>query len=367
MKKFSRLISLLLLLSIAVTLLSACGEKETSTTTAPPPAPMGKNVIYMIGDGMGFHHIENTKLYMGVDKLSFEDYYVGEVTTYSASDEITDSAASATALATGKKTENEFVGMDIQGNDLKNIMEISKGNGRKTGIVTTDVVHGATPASFSAHTDRRTDKFGIMNDQIEGAVDLLLAKYDSSCMTVKNKYIKAGFQYTESFADLASFDQSGRIIGNLKNTASPFDPASANTETVSLKAMVEYALNYLTADTEYPFTLMIEGAQIDKRNHDNDIMGMIYALMEFDEAAAYVLNWASQRDDTVVIITADHESGGLKLAESKETLRNGLYTSDDHTAANVPLYLYGAVTDKDVLDNIEIFTIASNAVWCKDE
>ena len=206
-----------------------------------------------------------------------------------------------------------------------------------------------------------------MNDQIVGAVDILLAKYDSSCMTSKNKYANAGFQYTENFADLASFDKNGKVVGNLQNTASPFDPAFANTDVVSLKEMVEYTLNYLTTDTEFPFTLMIEGGQIDKRNHDNDIMGMIYALMEFDEAAAYVLDWASQRDDTVVIITADHESGGLKLAESKEALRNGLYTSDDHTAANVPLYLYGATVTETLIDNVDIFTIAHNAVLGKDE
>ena len=360
--KLQRLISLFLLLTILLTCLASC--KDGDSTTAKEQIK-GKNLIYIIGDGMGFNHIENTKLYMGVDTLPFEQYYVGEVTTYSADNAITDSAASATALSTGVKTNNDVVGLDAAGNVLKNIMELSKDNGRKTAVVTTDVVHGATPGGFSGHATRRTDKFSIMDSQIAGAVDLYLAQYDSSARTYRNKYINADFQYAESFADLEDFSKDQKIFGNIKNVDSPYDPSL--TDVVSLKSMVEYALDYLTTNNDTTFTLMVEGAYIDKNNHNNEIFKMMYALMDLSDTVEYVLEWAKDRDDTVVIFTADHESGGLKLADSKDTLRNGLYTSDDHTAANVPLYVYGMAAPQSLIDNTDVYKIAESAVLWKEE
>ena len=319
-----------------------------------------KNLIYIIGDGMGFNHIENTKLYMEVDQLNFEHFYAGEVTTHCADSDVTDSAASATALATGKKTNLDYVGLDPDGKKLKNIMEISKSYGKRTAIVTTDVIGGATPASFSAHAESRDDTVDIIKSQASGKVDLLVGKWSSAyAYSNKKHFDEKGFAYTESVDELKTM-QSGKIVGNIQNVDSIYNPSADNP--TSLKTLVEYALDYLTKDNKKGFTLMVEGAYIDKHSHEQDIMSMIYAMMDLNDAIDYILEWVSKRDDTAIIFTADHETCGLQKAENKDALDDDLYTADYHTSANVPLYLYNITTDQTLFDNTELFHLAKKIV-----
>ncbi len=355
MKPTKRIISLCLILCLALTVLALFGCQANEESY-----PRGKNIIYIIGDGMGKNHIENTKLYMGVDKLGFESGYVGDVTTHSASDKITDSAASATALATGVKTNNKHVGIDPSGNRLKNIMESSHERGRRTAIVTSDYLSGATPAAFSSHAEDRKDIYDIMDCQADGTMDLLIGKHDSTYMSTKRIFTDKGYVYTEDLAGIRALSRDSKIVGNILNFGSPYDPSIKNA--VSLKSLVEYALDYLTSSDDTPFTLMVEGAYIDKHSHDNDIMPMIYAMMDLNDTLDYVIDWAGKRDDTVIIFTADHETGGLGIADSKDTLFDSLYTSDDHTSANVPLYVFNFDTDKTSFDNTDVYKIAEAAL-----
>ncbi len=321
----------------------------------------GKNLIYVIGDGMGVEHIENTKLYMELDTLCFEEYYVGEVTTRSADSEVTDSAAAATALATGVKTNNGYVGMDGEGKTLENLMEISNAKGKKTGVVTTDTLDGATPAGFSAHAESRSNSYRIMEGQQAGKVDLLMGKYNAMYINGREEFEEKGFAYAQTKSELLALSKSDKVLANIKSVESVYgqeDPSSV----VSLKELVEYALDFLSKENKKGFTLMVEGAYIDKHSHSNDIVNMIYALMDFNDAVAYILDWASKRTDTTVIVTADHETGGLKRAENKAAISDGLYTSTSHTASNVPLYLYNAQTEKRLLDNTEVFQLAKSVV-----
>ncbi len=315
-----------------------------------------RNLIYVIGDGMGFQHIENTKLYMDAEKLRFEDYYVGEVTTRSADSEVTDSAAGATALATGIKTTNGTIGRDADGNDLENIMEISKKAGKRTGILTTDTLNGATPAGFSVHTYSRNDTYRICAGHQTGGIDLLIGEYESDYFMNQTKFEANGFAYAETMEELKLLPKSDKVLVNMQD----FKPIIG--EGVSLKELVEYALDFLSEDNKEGFTLMVEGAYIDKHSHNNDLFSMIYALMDLNVAIEYMLDWASTHKNTAIIITADHETGGLRKAENKEYLSNALYSTAAHTESNVPLYLYNAKTELTNIDNTDVFHIAKQIV-----
>ncbi len=335
----------------AVCCFGACGKR---------PSGNGKNLIYVIGDGMGFQHIENAKLYMEAEALSFEEYYVGEVATYSADSAVTDSAASATALATGIKTNNSRVGMDAEGNVLENLMEISKKEGKKTGVVTTDTLNGATPAGFSAHALDRGSTVEIMDSQKVGKVDLLMGNHSGYYEAYCEEFENEGFKYAETVEELQAFSKKGKIVMNTKDLAPTYGEEDS-TGITPLKTLVEYALDFLSKDKD-GFTLMVEGAYIDKHSHSNDIFKMLYAFMDLNDAVEYILDWASKRTDTSVIITADHETGGLQKAVSKEEISNALYTSTGHTASNVPLYLYNATTALTAIDNTDVFNIAKQIV-----
>lgn len=319
-----------------------------------------KNLIYIIGDGMGFNHVENAKLYMEKDKLAIENYYAGEVITHAADNEVTDSAAAATALATGVKTNIDFVGINPNGKKLTNIMELSKSRGKRTAIVTTDTLDGATPAGFSAHAESRDDTTDIIKSQATGKVDLLIGKWSSAYAYSNKKYFdNNGFAYVESVDGLKTL-QSGKIVGNIQNVDSAYNPYAE--DAVPLKTLVEYALDYLTKDNKKGFTLMVEGAYIDKHSHEQDIMQMIYAFMDLNDTIDYILDWASKRDDTAIIFTADHETCGLQKAENKDALSDSLYTADYHTSANVPLYLYNITTDVALMDNTDVYKLARQIV-----
>ncbi len=364
MKLTKRILSFILVLCLALAMMTACGDPKVDAPKENYDYK-GKNLIYIIGDGMGFNHIENTKLGTDIDKFCFEDNYVGDVTTRSANKDITDSAASATALATGVKTNNDYIGVNSRMEALENIMELSKKYGRKTGIVTTDILSGATPAGFSAHANHRKYTSRIIESQAVGAVDLLMGKYDSDYNENKDLFTDNGFAYTESYAELKELSKDSKIVANLMDIDTNYIPA--NDDAVPLKTLVEYALDYLTTNNDRAFTLMVEGAYIDKHSHERDIARMMAAMLELEETVEYILEWAEGRDDTVIIFTADHETGMLDLADNKEGIVNSLYGSPNHSAENVPLYLFNVATELTSFDNTDVHRIAKSVVTGKKE
>ncbi len=317
-----------------------------------------QNVIYMIGDGMGELHLEKTKHDRGISLAMETMPQRGYAMTYSASDEITDSAAGATALACGVKTYNGAIGYywenehefhKEENSHPKNITELCMENGMKTGIITTDYTSGATPGGFSAHTDSRDNSEDIYEQQLASGIDLIWGKGED--YVTREKAENAGYTFVDSIQTMNAVTASEKSFGQF--TASLYHTYNKNSHTPTLSQMAERAIDILSEDNKNGFFLMIEGAHIDKKSHNEDGDGATEALEEFDNAVKKALDFAKKDKHTLVVITADHETGGIvKNADGSYSLTTG-----KHTAVNVPVMAYGPydfIDNGEIINNIQI-------------
>lgn len=311
-----------------------------------------KNVIYLIGDGMGFNHLEKTKKERNTALVMDTFGIKGSSMTRSFSDSVTDSAAGGTALAVGVRTGNGIIGAYYLDKNSKysypkNITELCLERGMMTGVITTDETSGATPASFSAHSSNRNNTEDITNDQLSSDIDLIWGK--SNGVATKSKAEANGFDYITSYGEMMALEEGSRSFAQFTNslwTLSQSDKNTPNLEQMAIKAVD------LLDDTDEGFFLMIEGAHIDKHSHSNDDQKTTEATLEFDRTIEAMLSYAKADGETLVIVTADHETGGI-------TDKNGTYTftRDSHSAADVPVLVYGTdklIRNSEKLNNYEI-------------
>ena len=318
----------------------------------PPEVPQIKNVIYMIGDGMGFNHLEKTKLERDIDLVMETFPLHGSSETRSLSSAVTDSAAGGTALATGSRTGNGMIGVyyeDAEGqlSYPKNLTELCMENGKMTGIVTTDSTSGATPAAFSAHESSRDNKQEITDDQLASGFDLIWGK--SNKLVTQSIAQEHGFIHVDTYSEMMSLEEGSRSFGQFTQSLWKTEPVSSKSP--NLEQMATKAVDLLD-DTDEGFFLMIEGAHIDKHSHDEDGDSMVEALVEFDRTVAAMLAYAEADGEIIVIITADHETGGLYFADGAYVYKNG-----NHSGANVPVFVYGSekiIAQDETLRNYEI-------------
>lgn len=336
-----------------------------------------KNVILLIGDGMGPNQIKAGELYKE-GKLFMQTLKQNtKVETISYYGDTTDSAAAATALATGTRTVNGQVGIDVNGNDLKTLVDIAHEQGKRTGIITTEELYGATPMGFSGHAMNRGSSEILMETAASTGNVNLFASYSfpGNKWYLVDEFTNNGYEFIINPADISE-SEAEKIIGNYKILAG-VESMTLDEMCASFDGVVSEALEYLAKD-EDGFFLMAEGAHIDHGGHNNDIMYMLTELLAFDDMVKYVVNWASKRDDTLVMITADHETGGLEL--NKEAgygqlfdqgdfgFANYMWTSTGHTSTDVNLYAFGADIDftkyssfgvKARIRNTDVFKIAN--------
>lgn len=358
MKKFKnakRWVSLALAGATCFSLIS-CGDKggkDENKTIILENVTTAKNIILLIGDGMGPNQVTVGEIFKG-EKLAMQKFpYATKVETRSANSVVTDSAAAATALATGVRTNNGVVGKNEDLQDLTTIVDIAHGLGKRTGIIATEELTGATPMGFSGHADARGQSLVLMNSAAESSNVNLFASYLID--TTEEMPLKAnGYEEIKDVADISEAT-SEKIFGSymIKAEAESMSDGVANT---AFDRVVVEALEYLSQD-EDGFFLMAEGSHIDHGGHDNDIKYMIDELMAFDDAVQAVLEWAEGRDDTVVIVTADHETGDLQLYDglNQETLMEAYngngnseyfnWWSTGHSAADVWCFINGADVD----------------------
>ncbi|MGC9453464.1 MAG: alkaline phosphatase [Phycisphaerae bacterium] len=338
-----------------------------STSSAEQP----RNVIILIGDGMGFEHVKAAGMYANgaAGTLSFESMpYTAEMTTHSADNAVTDSAAGGTAIATGYKVNNGVVSVARPANDqyafgedMQTLLEYYKARGRATGLVSTSYISHATPATFGAHQSSRNNYTEIIDDYFDKSrPDVLMggAKYVTG-----ERATSAGYTVVTDGSGLAGLDPdtADRVWGQFGGDHMPYEYDGLGA-LPHLSEMTAAALSVLEKDDD-GFFLMVEGARIDHASHSNDLERAVTETVEFDNATQLVLDWAQGRTDTLVLVTADHETGGLKVLENngEGEFPSVSWSTTGHTGDRVPLYAWGRNAEhvSGVMDNTDLFEVAT--------
>jgi alkaline phosphatase len=323
-----------------------------------------KNIIILIGDGMG-----NTQITYHLDNLKDQESnftkfkYSGLVRTYSKNSLITDSASSATSIATGYKVPNRALSI-LDGRKLPTLFEIAKKSGKKTGFVVTSSVLHATPATFYAHQETRYMKEGIADDLLNSDIDFISgADLD---FFQKHDYLKK-FQNKDYklFHEQKDFNIDAKKIFYLENNKH-LDPKNQNRNEYLINNSLK-ALEFLSKG-EKGFILLIESSQIDFAGHNNDPEYLLAEIKEFDKLIGKIINFADNNQGTLVVLTSDHETGGLTLiTDEKDYITDSYdinFSTSGHSASMVPIFAYGTAAEKftGIIDNIDIFQKISSHI-----
>lgn len=286
-----------------------------------------KNVIVFIGDGMGLGQIEIARhMEYGKDGSHFIESLpnVALVKTYSANKQVTDSAAAATAIATSVKTNNGAIGVDPQGIEVDSVLDDFQKSGRKVGVISTNTVTDATPAAFTASVaDRYQGQPAAARQMLEHEYDVLLgggSKYfgpkKQEGIDLLPKFEQTGYTIVKDKDQLAAVEDADKLLGLFNTTYMNYklDRDDLESNEPSLELMTEKAIDILEKDKD-GFFLMVEGARIDHAAHAADITGVWKEFMEFDRTVEQTMNWAANRNDTLIVVLADHETMGLSVTE----------------------------------------------------
>lgn len=311
-----KILSMMLLLAMAV------------TVTGKGP----KYVFYFIGDGMGPSHVLGTELFLGEKegvigrpaKLCFTQFpHTAFVTTFSASNGVTDSAASGTALATGQKTNNGHLGVNPDGEPVYSVAHAAKQSGYAVGVATTVCINHATPGAFYAHNKSRNNYHDIAQDMLAADYDFY-AGGDAKCndqqrQALYSKAEKQGYTIARGYDDyLAKADDAEKMMLYQKEASEGIPYTIDRTsDDLTLAQITEAAIDFLYDKSKKGFFVMIEGGKIDYASHSDDAATAFHEVLDFNAAIAEAVEfYKKHKDETLIIVTADHETGGLVLGYS---------------------------------------------------
>lgn len=319
-----------------------------------------KNVILLIGDGMGL-----TQIYAGYTankgQLSLFNIPTQGLSITKASDSyITDSAAGATAMATGHKTNNRFISVDENGKPLALITQQLASKNFKTAIISAGNITDATPAAFYAHQPERSYNEAIAYDFLSNPSDILIGGGTKEFTSRKDGkdlsklLIEKGYTFSNKFVSLDTIKNSKIVllddsaVISMKNGRGDF----------LVKSLVK-ATNVFS-QTKNPFFIMAEGAQIDYGGHTNNVEYVVREMLDFDKLVGQAMEFVDKNPETLLIVTADHETGGLSLIDGsiKKGYVQGSFSTNDHTAVPVPVFAYGPGSQSfsGVYQNTDIYT-----------
>lgn len=305
-------------------------------------AQQAKYVFYFIGDGMGLNQVNTTEMYLGeqqgrigTEPLCFASFPVaGMATTFSASNSITDSAAGGTALATGVKTYNGAIGVDANKERVMSVAERAKRAGKKVGVTTSVSVDHATPAAFYGHQPDRSMYYEIALQLPEAGFDFYAGSgFLKPARTFDKKdapsiypiFEQAGYTIARGLDEYkAKADDAGKMILMQKegaNSSSLPYAIDRSEGDLTLAQITESAIDFLSRDNKKGFFLMVEGGKIDWACHSNDPATMVKEVIDMDNAVRVAYEFYKKHPkETLIVITADHETGGLGLGNSNYTL-----------------------------------------------
>lgn len=323
--------------------------------TASFAAPRPKNVILVIGDGMGSAHVTAARWIRG-DKVQFLRMpATALVATHCADEAVTDSAASASAYATGMKTNYRALSVDADGNPRRTVLEIAHDAGRATGLVTTTNFWDATPAAFASHAKQRyTEAPSILRQMVSSKADIVVGggidDLGKNQLPTLDELEQSDRFVATSRAELEA-TKAARVLGVFKTQ--PNDTEDPN---APLAALAKWAIEKLSADPD-GFFLMIENEGIDSASHNNHSRDVAKALTEYDAALGVALDFAAARGDTLVIAVGDHETGGLRIFQGRDQKRWRMeWATVEHSGTAIPLFAFGpgSETFAGFMDNTDV-------------
>ncbi|MCW8834566.1 MAG: alkaline phosphatase [Colwellia sp.] len=299
-----------------------------------------QNIIMVIGDGMGPAYTTAYRYFIDnpetteIEETVFDRHLRGLSSTYPApiSGVVTDSAASATALASGVKSYNGAIGVDVNKKEVQTVLEWAKLQGKKTGVVVTSQINHATPASYLAHNEHRKNYNAIADSYIDDGIkaDLYFGGgwkfFLREDRNLVNEFKQAGFHYLDNYQGLADLPKSKPVLGLFADVGLPWALDDSNKHRLS--TMTKAAVHHLTDMQQHDnapdngFFMLIEASQIDWAGHGNDISDAMAEMDDMAKTLEYLEHFVEHHPDTLVIVTADHSTGGFTLAA------NGKYRWD---------------------------------------
>ena len=323
-----------------------------------------KNIIFLIGDGMGLSSVSMMQLENNYEPTIFDRAEnIALQKTYSLDNRVTDSAASGTALATGTKTNNTMLGETPDGKDLVSLMDIAHEHGMQTGVIATTYLQHATPGAFYACTESRHNYLTITEQLVASTIDVAIGggmaffeeQYGSK-EAAKAKLNEAGYALIEDMEALKAANGDKRIMALLGAKE-----VGENSGSYLAEATAE-AIRLFEERGDKGFALMVEGSLIDGMGHGNDAKAMQLEMDSFMQAVEVAVEYAEKSGNTLVVVTADHETGGLSIVSGNADFNlseKGIeyrWTTDGHSGQMVPIYLYGAGAEQinGIMENAEL-------------
>ncbi len=355
-----------LMLILAATGLRA--HDDARPALAPTAA---KYVILLIGDGMGPEQVKAARYYSG-GPLAFEALpYRAQVTTASADSPVTDSAAAATAMATGRKVDNGVISMAYPGNgaELDTLLEVYQARGRPVGLVTTTYMTHATPAAFGAHEPSRNNLAAIAGDYLAQSRPDVLFGGGGNGLSV-SAAVGAGYTVVTDRAAMQGLDTEAAslVSGQFGDGHLPYEYDGDYSMLPHLAEMTLTALAILDNEPAAGFFLMVEAGRIDHAGHDNHLRRNIHETLEFSQTVQAIVEWVddpandSNWANTLLAVTADHETGGLTVTQDNGPGQypSATWSTGGHTGVNVDLFARGTGAEQlagATIDNSDIFDL----------